>query len=364
MLALEDGPLLSEAAALGARSDVLPLPRVLASLGESARGRDGHGLWLQTPRATVALARWLPRFAALLRSKKPDLLHSNGLKTHLLAALVKPSGAALVWHLHDFLSERRLTARLLPLLQRQASLGVAVSKAVAEDARKVLGQMRVETVLNGVRTDLFTPGRVPPIDLDALAGLTPAPTGTLRIGLVATYASWKGHHLFLEAARRVTSPTVRFYIVGGPVYSTVGSQVTLAELSESIARLRLESQCGLVPFQRNVAAVYAALDIVVQASTRREPFGRTVAEAMASGRAVVAGAAGGALEQIEHGVSGLRFTPGDPSSLSEQMGVLISAPEFRARMQDQALSRARSHLDAARLGGTMIRIYHSLCGQG
>ena len=38
------------------------------------------------------------------------------------------------------------------------------------------------------------------IDLDSLAGLKPAPEGTVRIGLVATLAHWKGHAVFLRGA--------------------------------------------------------------------------------------------------------------------------------------------------------------------
>ena len=169
VLALEDGPLVSEAAALGARTDVIPLPDVLARLGESGTDPDGNGPWLRNARAAAALALWLPRFAALLRRRRPDVLHSNGLKTHLLGALAKPRESALVWHLHDFISERRLTAQMLPRLRRRAALGVAVSEAVAQDARKLLPELRIETVLNGVRTELFAPGTVPPLDLDALA---------------------------------------------------------------------------------------------------------------------------------------------------------------------------------------------------
>ena len=278
VVALEDGPLLSQASALGASTDVLLLPAPLASLGESGSEQGGRASWVRNARGASALATWLPRFAALLRRKRADILHSNGLKTHLLGALAKPREVPLLWHLHDFISERRLTARVLPLLQRRAAAGIAVSRAVEADARTVLRGLRIETILNGIRTELFAPGSVAPLDLDALAGLGPAPGGTVRVGLVATFASWKGHQFFLEAVRRVVgSENARFYVIGGPVYSTAGSQVTEVELREMISRLGLEGRCGLVAFQRDVARAYAALDIVVQASTRREPFGRTVA---------------------------------------------------------------------------------------
>src|SRR4051812_6736193 len=62
---------------------------------------------------------------------------------------------------------------------------------------------------------------------------------------------------------------------------------------------------GFVPFQARVEAVYRALDVVVHASTRPEPFGLTIAEAMACGRPLVAARAGGAAELFEDEVEAL-----------------------------------------------------------
>src|SRR5262249_34954493 len=148
-------------------------------------------------------------------------------------------------------------------------------------------------------------------DLDSLARFPAALPGTLRIGLVSTFASWKGHDVFLEAARQIDDPRVRFFVVGGPVYSTRGSQRTPDEVRQQIAALGLEKRCGLIPFQREPAPVFVALDVLVHASSKPEPFGRTVAEGMSAGRAVVASNAGGVPEQIVDEVSGLLFPPGN-----------------------------------------------------
>jgi glycosyltransferase involved in cell wall biosynthesis len=362
LVALDDGPLLREASLLGVATDVVRLPESLASLGESETStKPGHG-WIRNARAAAELVNWLPKFAASLRGKRPTIIHSNGLKTHLLGALVRPGGVPLIWHLHDFVSERRVTARVLPLLQRRAAIAVAVSHAVAEDAHAVLKELRIEPLLNGIRTEGFTPGIVAPLDLDALAGLERAPSGTIRVGLVATYASWKGHHLFLEAAQQLAGRAtgIRFYVIGGPVYSTSGSQVTRAELAHAISRLQLGERCGLVPFQENVAGVYAALDVVVQASTRREPFGRTVAEAMASGRTVVAAGTGGILEQIEDEKTGFLFQTATPAALGSLLCRVIDSPTLRARVSRNAVSFAREALDYARLGPRLLSFYEDL----
>jgi len=219
--------------------------------------------------------------------------------------------------------------------------------------------MRVTTVLNGVRTDDFHPERVVPSDLDRLAGLVPAPAGTLRIGMVATLASWKGHELFIDATRPLRQGPSRFYIVGGPLYSTGGSQRSTEELRTIVDRAGMSDRFGFVPFQRNVAPVYAALDIVVHASTKAEPFGRTVAEAMASGKPVVAAAEGGVLEQIEDEVTGLLFEQGQASSLSSQLERLIQSPTLRRSLGEAAARFAAMQLDAIRLGPETLRAYRT-----
>jgi len=43
----------------------------------------------------------------------------------------------------------------------------------------------------------------PALDLDRMAGLAPAPPGVCRVGLLATFARWKGQDVFLEAAARL-----------------------------------------------------------------------------------------------------------------------------------------------------------------
>ena len=96
----------------------------------------------------------------------------------------------------------------------------------------------VQVVYNTVDADKFSPRR----DggwLDAAAGLPPAGGEVVRIGLIATYALWKGHELFLEAASRLSAEAPRnvcFYIIGGPIYATGGSQFSREEL-RSLTRL-------------------------------------------------------------------------------------------------------------------------------
>jgi glycosyltransferase involved in cell wall biosynthesis len=220
----------------------------------------------------------------------------------------------------------------------------------------------VVTVLNAVDTDYFAPAVVAALDLDRAAGLSPTSARVTRVGLVGTYAWWKGHDLFLRAAALLHELPIRFYVIGGQIYETSGSQRTEPELRARISKLGLEATAGLVPFQGDPRPAYLALDVVVHASTAPEPFGRTVAEAMASGRAVIASAAGGVLEQIEDGRTGLLTLPNDPQALANAIASLHNRPQFRSELSSAARRAAVANLDARRLGPAALRVYRELCG--
>jgi len=287
-------------------------------------------------------------------------VHANGLKAHVLAAWASPRSARVVWHVHDYVSTRRVSSVLLRRHAGRAAVVVANSHDVAADVRTVLGaRVRVEVVHNGVDTLRFHPiGDT--TDLDAAAGLAPAPAGTRRVGLVATYARWKGHETFLHALAVAAAAPVRGYIVGGPVYETSGSQLTRDELQGIAGRLGLAHRVGFVPFQRDVAPVYRALDVVVHASTKREPFGLSVLEAMACGRPVIVSDAGGVRELVANGDQGLTHPPGDANVLAGHIASLLDDPARCERLGASGRRTAVALFDRARSAAALAEVYLSL----
>ena len=369
IIAGAEGPLTEQTRALGVETLALPLPAELASLGDSQLRGAGVGQLLRfgasVSRATPAAASHLFALRRALRDFRPTLVHSNGLKTHLLSALCAPE-APVVWHIHDFLGERPLLRRVLRVAGVRAAAAIANSAAVAEDARHVLGRVPVHPVHNGVDTERFSPGPAEASGLDTLAGLPPAPEGTVRLGLVATYARWKGQELFLQAAARLRSrlPShpVRFYVVGSPVYRTPGSQYAESELRATAHALGLEGHVGFIPFQTEPASIYRALDGVVHASTRPEPFGMTIVEAMSCARPAVVSAAGGAAELVRHGHDALAFSPGDAEGLTEALARLVREPELRTRLGEEARRSVLARFTRERYAAQVRDVYTRVLG--
>jgi glycosyltransferase involved in cell wall biosynthesis len=365
VVALTDGPLLEAATAAGAEVEVVPMPSALRGLGDSqARGRwrTLPVLALRAAAATPAVWLYARRLRAAVARFAPDIVHSNGIKTHLLARFALPRGVPVVWHLHDFYGLRPLAARLLRRVRRRARVGVAISQAVADDTAKAVPGLPVAVIPNAVDLARFTPTG-PACDLDGLAGLSPAAPGTVRVGLVATFARWKGHLAFLDAAARLSRDApplpVRWYIVGGPIYHTA-AQFTEAELRAAAAERGIAERVGFVPFRSDPAEAYRALDVVVHASTLPEPFGLTIAEAMGCGRAVVVSAAGGAAELFTDGHDALGVHPGDPVGMAGAVRRLVEDPALRARLDASARATAERRFDAAQYGPRLLEVYQRL----
>ena len=363
LIIASDGPLAARATALGVRARVLPFPPALAKIGEWGL-RSGYRsrvvLAASCARAAWPTRGYVRRLRETMRDLAPDVVHTNGLKMHLLGAWARPHGSAVLWHVHDYVGRRPFTAMLLPRYSRLCSAIVANSKSVADDIERVCDRsLPIYPIWNAVDLNHFSPIG-PKLDLDDLSGLPAAGDGVVRIGLVATFAPWKGHRTFLRAlAMLPPSLPVRGYVVGGPVYETERSQVTFEELRAEAAALGLGPRVGFTGFVPDAAPAIRALDIVVHASTDPEPFGLVIAEAMACSKAVVASDSGGAAELVASGIDALVHAPGDTRMLAGRIEELVSDPALRQRLGHAARATAERCFARRRLASEFIPVYQS-----
>lgn len=360
----EDGPLAQQARALGVNALVAPFPRAVARLGDSANGLlPALSSSLKASAATIAYVRRLRRFVAELQ---PGLIHSNGLKMHLMGAWVRPRHSRMIWHVHDYVGSRPLMKRLLQLHARYCSAVISNSNSVAADVQAVCGKTMENTcIYNAVDLQRYSPvaTQTDNTDLDGLAGLEPPTGSVIRIGLVATMAHWKGHATFLRALSRLPQNLpVRAYVIGGPIYQTDNSQQSIAGLRELANQLGIGHKTGFTGYLPDTAGAIRALDILVHASTQPEPFGRVIVEGMACGRAVICSAAGGAAEIITDGEDALAHAPGDVAGLTARMLQLIHNPDLRARLGRAARITAERRFDRNQLAPALLSVYGSVLG--
>ncbi len=356
----EDGPLADIARGLGVNVLVKPFPPALARLGDAGRLASLAG-FLKAALPAARYARGLVRWLAQI---EPDLIHTNGFKMHVLGAWARPRGSRLIWHIHDYISLRRLMPRLLLPFRKVCSAAIVNSKSVARDLERVLPGLRIVPVYNAIDLQRLSPDGNR-IDLDARAGLEPPPAGTVRVGLIATFARWKGHKVFLEALADLPAGLpVRGYIVGGPIYQTDGSQWSFPELREEAARLGLTGRVGFTGFLEDNAAAIRSLDIVVHASTQPEPFGMVIIEGMACEKAVVASQAGGAAELFVDGENAVAHSPGDSAQLARQIERLSRDQKLRGALGRAGRATVERQFHSKRLAAELVSLYREVAGDG
>src|SRR5207237_7670923 len=139
--------------------------------------------------------------------------------------------------------------------------------------------------------------------------------------IVARLVRVKDIGLFLHAMAKV-SPTALALVVGdGELRST---------LETESAALGLADRCRFLGWQRDVAVVYAAADVVALTS-RNEGSPVSIIEAMAAGRAVVCTAVGGVPDLVRPG-TGVVVASGDDNALARAVAGLLSEPARRSEL--------------------------------
>jgi glycosyltransferase involved in cell wall biosynthesis len=241
-----EGPLIEQAQQLGVEVTTLKLPEEFNQLGDSAfkkRNRMISILLLlsRSLKTLPSLINYGKEFKQTLQEIQPDLIHSNGIKTHLLTIFAKPQNVPLIWHIHDFYGSRPLMAKILGWSSVRAQGGIAISQSVAEDAKLTLPKLSTVVMYNAIDVNYFSPQDSPS-------------HSPLRVGLVATFARWKGQDVFLEAIAQLTQKypdlNATFYIVGGPIYKTQGSQFSQQELEEQASHLGISDKVNFLGFQQ------------------------------------------------------------------------------------------------------------------
>ena len=367
LIAGEDGPLIAAAREIGVAARAIEYPRELAQFGDSAIANAPGGAMRSAKfvaglgRAGIAALAHVPALRAAIKSERPDIVHSNGFKAHIMAAWAAPKSTPVIWHVRDYVGQRPAMSRLLAMHAQRCAVAVTNSRSVADDLRAACpGIRKTVPIHNGIDLETFNPAGAS-ADLDEIAGMTRQKNAVVRVGLLATMAQWKGHETFIRAIAMIPREVaVRGYVIGGSVYSTRGSEASVEELRRVADGLALNGNLGFTGFVNDPAAAIRALDIVVHASTRPEPFGRVIAESMACGKAVIVAAAGGALEIVTPGQDAIAIAPGDAAALAASIRELACAAPLRAQLGAAARKTAEDRFDRVRMARELIPIYEGL----
>lgn len=302
--------------------------------------------------------------ARLLKTGAVDLVHAHNGRTALLAAVaVRLAGRGRAVATQHFLEPAHLARRGVKAflsrmahrwVERQMSRLIAISEAAKAGmlARGEGTEEKISVVPNGMPHP--EPAQMPsPESMRAELGLEP---GATLIVAVARLEREKNLETLVAAMKLVamSEPAAVCVIAGaGSQEAALRSQIAIGGLGRTVK---------LLGFRTDTLALMRAGDLFVLPSAR-EPFGLVLIEAMSVGKPVIATGAGGPLEIVVPGETGLLVAPADAHEMAAAIVALARDPELRQRMGDAGHARFVAHFTVERMARATIEAYEKARGQ-
>jgi glycosyltransferase involved in cell wall biosynthesis len=269
-----------------------------------------------------------PALLKVLRAKRADVLHMHGYGATTFGRLCAwRMGIPSILHEHANHGDTPWFQKAADrLLAPHTDLAIAVSASTAEFTirARLMPAERTRTVYLGAPLDEFARTRSPREIGEARAALGIAPD-TIAVGTVTRLMPAKGNEFLVGAVPAIVKrhPRARVFIAGEGELQ--------AALQEQARGLGLGDRLVFLGFQRDVAAVLSALDVLVFPSLW-EGTPLTVFEALAMGKPIVATDADGLMDVLTDQQDALVVPKRDSPRIAAAVDTLIEQPELAARL--------------------------------
>ncbi len=132
-------------------------------------------------------------------------------------------------------------------------------------------------------------------------------------------------------------------------------------MEAQVEKLKLEAIVHITDHCDDMAAAYKLSDVVVSASVEPEGFGRTVVEAQALGRPVIATNIGATAETIIDGETGWLVPPDNPAALAQALNKALDLNEYqRSAMAQRAIAHVTQNFGRERMCADTLALYDEL----
>ncbi len=293
----------------------------------------------------VTLLKVAPEVRALrdtLRgiAKGFDVVYANSQKAFIVCAFSMRRDVPLVWHLRDVLSSEHFSysvRKFATLVGNRAASVVITNSQATGSALKACGgdSKKIVTIYNGIDHAPFD--QVTTERIQAFREQLGV-SDVCLIGGFGRLTFWKGQHVLIAALASLPGNT-HVLIVGDALF---GETAYAEGLRRQATLLKVADRVHFLGFRRDIPFLMRAVDIVAHTAIAPEPFGRVLVEGMLAERAVIASQAGGALEILDSGESGLLIRPNSSSELVEAVQKVQADPVWARQIARNGRIRAES----------------------
>lgn len=301
-------------------------------------------------KALSSFARILP-MRRLLQELAPDIVHVRSRMPAWITwlawrGLPAASRPALISTFHGLYSVSPYSG-----IMARADQVIAVSECVRDyvQTHYRVPPEALTVIQRGADPDTFYPRPAEPRWQQAFLEQHPQLQGKRLIMMPGRLSRWKGQAGFIEVFRRVLAraPDCHGLIVGS---EEPGKQQFTEELTEQCRTLGLTGHITFLGQRDDISELYRLSRVVCHLSTRPEPFGRTVTEALACGTPVAAFNRGGAAETLQACFPEGLVEPDNPEAFAERILQLLERPADPIRLPGRFFLAAQTE--------ATLEVYH------
>ena len=308
--------------------------------------------------------RAVARLARLMRTERPDILHTHTAKAgavgRLAAALAGPGRPRVVVHtFHGHVLTGyfgRLGSAFFRTVETALARGSDALVAVSPQVRDDLVRLRVAPA------DRFAVVRLG-IDLEPRVHATAHPAASRRalgLGPERFVVGWFGRMTAVKRTHDLVDVLAGLRQLGvDACLLLVGDGADRERLEQRAYEQGLARHCFFLGYQEDVAPWYAVADAVVLTSAN-EGTPVTIIEALAAARPVVATAVGGVGDVVRDGIDGFLVPVGDTRAMAGRLAEIARDPELGRRLAEAGRRRVLSRYAVERLVSDIDRLYRSL----
>lgn len=306
----------------------------------------------------------LVRLYRLIRKHRFEVVHVHTPVASLVGRLAAGlAGVPLIlytahgFYFHEHMNPRarflhvhveRLFGRWTDFLFTQSA-----EDAVTAVTERIMPAAKVEAIGNGVVISEFA--NVPTLAVERWRDRLKLPRDAIVIGTVGRVVQEKGYREFFQAASQVAAsqPAVVFLVVGDVVKGD--RDPFSAAIDETLASdPNLRDSVRFAGFTEDVPPLIQLMDVFVLPSYR-EGMPRSIIEAMAAGKPVVATNIRGCREEVIEGVTGFLVPVRDAPALAQRIELLVKDLNLRRQQGFAGRLRAEQLFDESMVIGRLIR---------
>jgi glycosyltransferase involved in cell wall biosynthesis len=213
---------------------------------------------------------------------------------------------------------KRMTATLV---DRIICVAEAQKNHLIED--RGIPAEKIEVIYNGIDLGKFDPRAEVKVRKSDFS----VPEQSPVVGIVAALRPEKAHHVFLEAAKRISSEVENAYFL------IVGDGQRRSELEELSKKLGIADRTIFTGVRNDIPEILAIMDVVVLSSYPVvETFPVSLLEAMAMENPIVSTNVSGIPEMVEDGKNGFLVSVGDSDALAASVTKLLQDRKLAEKM--------------------------------